>query len=240
MVISGALGFSIALHELGFSFELPSILSLWSTLEDGWHLFVSSAAISLYTNTNLVLVGLLAGNVQAGYFSIAEKIVRAISGLLGPAMQALFPHVNSVLVRSRQNALNMLGKLLRGVMTFTLFTSLFLLRFAHPIATLLFGANSAAGSVTVIKIISLLPFLIGVSNVLGIQTMLPLGFDRAFSRILLLSGLINISCGIPLIYYWGAKGASIALLLTETYVTFAMVIFLRRKNIRLLRLRNAE
>lgn len=236
ILVSGILGFAIALHDIDGAFVWPSISSLRRTLEDGWHLFVSSAAISLYTNTNLVLVGLLAGNSQAGYFSVAEKIVRAVSGLIAPAMQAFFPHVNSVLMLSRERALQMLAKLLRSVAVFTLLASAALLLFAHPIAILFLGKVSAEGSVEVIRWIALLPFLIGVSNVIGIQTMLPLGFDRPFSRILITSGLLNVVIGIPLIHFLGAKGASMSLLLTEAYVTLAMTFFLRRKNIHLFRL----
>ena len=236
ILVSGILGFAIALHDIDGAFVWPSISSLRRTLEDGWHLFVSSAAISLYTNTNLVLVGLLAGNTQAGYFSVAEKIVRAVSGLIAPAMQAFFPHVNSVLMLSRERALQMLAKLLRSVAVFTLLASAALLLFAHPLAILLLGKVSAEGSVEVIRWIALLPFLIGVSNVIGIQTMLPLGFDRPFSRILITSGILNVVLGIPLIHFLGAKGASMSLLLTEAYVTLAMAFFLQRKNIHLFRL----
>ncbi|GGH14931.1 flippase [Silvibacterium dinghuense] len=235
VLVAGALGFVIALHEIGGSFVLPAISSLRTTLRDGWHLFVSSAAISLYTNTNLVLVGLIAGNIQAGYFSVAEKIVRAMSGLISPAMQALFPHVNALLVQSHERALEMLTKLLRGVAGFTFLASTFLLLFARPLATLLFGKGTAEASIVVIRLIAFLPFLIGVSNVLGIQTMLPLGFDRPFSRILIISGLVNLAFGIPLIHFLGARGASISVLLTEAYVTLAMVLFLQRKNIHLFR-----
>lgn len=236
ILVSGILGFAIALQDIDGAFVWPSISSLRRTLEDGWHLFVSSAAISLYTNTNLVLVGLLAGNTQAGYFSVAEKIVRAVSGLIAPAMQAFFPHVNSVLMLSRERALQMLAKLLRSVAVFTLLASAALLLFAHPLAILLLGKVSAEGSVEVIRWIALLPFLIGVSNVIGIQTMLPLGFDRPFSRILITSGILNVVLGIPLIHFVGAKGASMSLLLTEAYVTLAMAFFLQRKNIHLFRL----
>lgn len=238
MLAAGTLGFVIALREIGgpFRFVRPSLSSLRTTLGDGWHLFVSSAAISLYTNTNLVMVGLFAGNTEAGYFSVAEKIVRAMSGLISPAMQAFFPHVNALLMQSRERALQTLAKLLRGVAGFTFLASAFLFLAASPLATLVFGKGAAAGSIVVIRWIAFLPFLIGVSNVLGIQTMLPLGFDRQFSRILIISGLINIGFGIPLIHFLGARGASISILLTETYVTLAMVFFLQRKNIRLFRL----
>lgn len=240
MLIAGVIGFVVALREIGRRFVWPSIPSLWITLCDGWHLFVSMAAVSLYTNTNLVLVGLLAGNVQAGYFSGAEKLVRAMTGLISPAMQAFFPHVNSLMSRSRTHALRMIAQILRWTAVSTFMVSALLLLLANPLAMLVFGSGAVAVSVQVIRWIAFLPFLIGVSNVLGIQTMIPFGFDRQFSRILLISGLLNIALGTPLIHFIGASGAGISVLVTEACVTLTMIGFLQRNDIRILSLVPAE
>jgi len=233
MLIAGVIGFVVAFREIDDKrFVMPSKLSLLDTLSDGWHLFISMASVSLYTNTNLVLVGLLAGNIQAGYFSAAEKLVKAMSGLISPAMQAFFPHVNSLMSRSRERALRAIASVLRWTAGCTFLASAFLMLFAGPIAALALGPDAVVGSLGVIRWIAFLPFLIGLSNVLGLQTMLPLGFDRQFSRILLASGLINIALGVPLIHFVGAAGAGISVLTTEACVTIAMVVFLQRNNIR--------
>lgn len=240
MLIAGVIGFVVALREIDRRFVMPSMSSLWITLIDGWHLFISMAAISLYTNTNLVLVGLLAGNVQAGYFSAADKLVKAMAGLISPAMQAFFPHVNSLMQHSRAHALRSIAQILRWTAAGTFVVSALLIFLAGPVATLVLGPGAAAGSIGVIRWIAFLPFLIGVSNVLGLQTMLPFGFDRQFSRILLASGILNIILGIPLIHFAGAEGAGISVLVTEACVTVTMVIFLQRNNIRVFSLEPAE
>lgn len=234
MVLAGVLGFGLAVRELGGRLTVSSKTDFLATLTDGWHLFLSTAAISLYTNTNLVLVGLLAGNVEAGYFSAAEKLVRATTGLISPATQAFFPHVNSLIVQSRDLALRAIGKILTWMAGATLSASVALLILARPLATLLFGTTAAFGCVPILRWIAFIPFLVGISNVLGIQTMLPLKLDRQFSRILLISGVVNLLLGIPLTHYLGAKGAAISVLTTETYVTLAMIFVLQSSGIHLL------
>jgi O-antigen/teichoic acid export membrane protein len=239
MMIAGTIGFAVALWEIDGRFVLPSKSSLWATFCDGWHLFVSTAAISLYTNTNLVRVGLLAGNVQAGYFSAAEKIVRAMTGLISPFMQAFFPYVNSLMSQSRESALRAISHILRWTAGGTFVVSVLLLLFANLITTLVFGSRATTDCVIVIRWISFLPFLIGVSNVLGLQTMLPFGFDRQFSRILLASGLLNIVLAIPFIHFVGASGAGISVLITEACVTLTMIVFLQCNDIHVLSLEPA-
>lgn len=234
MVLAGLLGFATAIRELGFRVTVSKPTQILATLSDGWHLFLSTAAISLYTNTNLVLVGLIAGNVEAGYFSAADKLVRAASGLISPATQAFFPHINVLIAQSRDLALRVIRKILTWMASATFLASTALLVLAHPIATLCFGATAALGCTPVVRWIAFVPFLVGISNVLGIQTMLPFKLDRQFSRILLASGAINLAFGIPMIHYLGARGAAASVLITEAFVTLTMMFVLNLKGIRVL------
>lgn len=238
-LISGILGTATALREIGLAFERPSWQELRATLSDGWHVFVATASISLYTNTNVFVVGLLAGNVQVGYFSAAEKLIRAMTGVAGPVTQAVYPRINSLAAASRDAALSLASKVLFWMSGTSLLMSLAMMFLANTVTAILFGAN-AAGTVPVIRWIAFLPFLIAISNVLGIQTMLTFGLDRQFSRILLISGIVNVAVAIPLVHSLGAMGAGIAVFLTETLVTVTMAVVLWRHDIRIPFLRSAE
>jgi polysaccharide transporter, PST family len=213
---------------------MPSLRELRRALVDGWHLFVSTAAVSLYTNTNVFLVGMLSGNVEAGYFSAAEKLIRAMQGLINPISQAIFPHVNTLVKESRELALRFTRRTLRLLAPMTFFPSVAVLILAAPVAHLLFG-HSGGGSVPVIRWIALLPFLIAISNVLGVQTMLTFGLDKQFSRILIAGGIFNVLLAVPLVKMFGAQGAGAAVLATESLVTISMAIALERHGISLFR-----
>jgi PST family polysaccharide transporter len=232
MIIAGIMGTYAALRTIGLKFERPSSESLRGTLGDGWHVFIATASISLYTNTNVFLVGLIAGNVQAGYFSAAEKLIRAMSGLIVPVTQAIYPRISTLAVHSKDAALALASKSLFWMATVSLSFSLTMFVLARPVATLFFGAV-AVGSVPIMRWIALLPFLIAISNVLGIQTMLSFGLDKQFSRILVVFGILNVAIGVPLIYWLGAQGAGAAVLFTEASVTMAMITVLKKHNIRL-------
>jgi polysaccharide transporter, PST family len=239
IVVGGILGLWFSLRDLRIEFVWPSWSELRATFEEGWHLFVSAAAISLYTNTNVFLVGFLAGNEQAGYFGAAEKMVRAMTGLVAPITQAIFPHISSLASRSVDAALSFISRSLAWMAGLTIVPSLMMLLLAREITLLCFG-TAAGGSVAVVRWIALLPFLIAISNILGVQTMVPFGLDRQFSRILIGSGLLNLVIAIPLIRLFGAQGAGAAVLTTETVVTVTMFFVLRNHGIQFLRSRNAE
>ena len=83
-------------------------------------------------------------------------------------------------------------------------------------------------------IISPLPFLIALSNIFGIQTMVAFQFEKLFSRILMASAAVNFIIGIPLIYQFSSVGLAITTVIVETFVTVTMYVALRKRGIRLI------
>ena len=229
-LVGGLIGLILAFRHFQLRIQWPPLTDLKDALTEGWHLFVSTAAVSMYTNTNVFLVGLLAGNVEAGYFSAADKLVRAMQGLIAPITQAVFPHVSYLAAESKQRALRFAQKTLFWMGGLTLAPCLFLLALAPWVALVCFG-HAGMPSVPIIRWIAFLPFIIAVSNVLGVQTMIPFGLDRPFSRILIGAGIFNVLLAWPLIAHFRAVGAGIAVLSTECLVTFTMLIVLQRHDI---------
>lgn len=220
VLISGIVGLWICVGWKKVRYRLPTLESIREQLEDGFHVFASTASITLYTNTNVFLVGLLAGNVQAGYFSTGEKVVRGAQGILSPVLQAIFPHVNTMATVSKQRAIVFLRWLLFWAGLLSLLPSLALLMFAHPIVIFAFGYK-ALGSVAVLRWMALLPFIITLSNVLGVQTLITFGMEKQISRIVISAGVINVALCAPAALRFGAPGAAACVAVVELGVTAA-------------------
>lgn len=232
-LLAGILGFAVAARANCSGGSRPKAADVALLLREGWHLFLSTAAVTLYTNTNVFLVGMLGGVAQAGYFSAAEKIIRAAQGMLIPLTQVLFPHVNTLVQQSREVAVRFIRKSLVTIALPTFAGSLAILLSAPLLARLAFGfANSTTNST--LRWIAFIPFLVAISNVLGIQTMVVFGYEKAFSRILILAGLFNVTLAWLLIQRMGAPGAGAAVLATEAFITLAMLLYLQRTGIHLL------
>lgn len=196
----------------------PGVEELRSALANGWHIFVTTAAISLYTNSNVFMLGLLTNPTAVGYFSAASKLVGAVQGLINPVSQAVFPHIVALALRSREAAISFAGRLLRvqGLATLGLSVLLFIL--ARPAVELLFGGQFTL-TATLAEWMAGLPFVIGLSNVLGIQVMFVFGMDGTVSRIALLCGIVNVLLVVILVRTFGVTGAAMSLLLVESLVT---------------------
>ncbi|EGT0626428.1 TPA: flippase [Citrobacter freundii] len=205
---------------------------------NGWHLFISSASVSLYTTSVTVILGFVAGPHAVGFFSSADKIRQAFQGLIVPVSQACFPRINAVLTQNRDKGIQLINLLLKLQSFCTLFMSVCLFFLSPYIIHLLYGEDYE-NSVTVLKLLAFCPFLVGVSNVLGIQTMLSLGYSKEFSRILLIAGCISLAAIYPLTKFMNEDGAAISVLLTESIVVVMMIYFIYIKK-KLLRKRDCN
>ena len=220
-------GLNLSSHLLSgeVAFIRPRLTEIRSSIKAGGPLFLSTASISLYTNSNVVLLGLLADSTAVGLFTAAQTVIRAGQGVFSPIAQALFPRMSHLFHSEPENAHLALRKCAVFQVALSAIFSVATFFLAPSIVKLLFGPIFAPAT-EVLEWLSPLLFLIGLSNVFGVQAMVPLGYNRAFTRILFLSGIINISLILPLSYCYGAPGAALSVLICELWVTSTMGFFI--------------
>ena len=88
-----------------------------------------------------------------------------------------------------------------------------------------------APAVPVLRVLALLLPAIALSNVLGIQWMLPLGLDRAFNGIILACGALNVGAALLVAPRFQHLGMAISVTACEWAVTVAMFVVLWRKHL---------
>ncbi len=233
-LLAGIIGLFLIMQRgwiFGICFNFPKIKQ---SLKDGWHVFLSTSAISLYTTSTTVILGFIAGPVAVGYFNAANTIRNAAQGLLNPIMQAIYPRINSLFDSEYKKALSLIKKSIRIVGGLAFIGSMMLFILAPYIISIGVGKGYEE-SVTVLRWMAFLPFVIILSNIFGVQTMLTHDYKKQFSRILILSGVFNLLIIFPLIIHYSETGAAISLLITESLVTLLMYLFLRSKRIYLIK-----
>lgn len=225
-VISGFAAL-VLVWKLGFIGPVKvSLRKMIEQLRDSWHLFLSSASVSLYTSTNQLLVGVLSGTQQLGYFAAADRIRMACTGLLMPLSSAVYPRVSATMASQPDAAFRLIRWTCAVQLTVTLSVAAVLLLKAEWIVSIVMGPGYEA-AIPMLRWLALLPAVVALSNTLGMQTMLPLGMNRQFSRILLGSGLLNILLLPLFIHFFGGVGAAMSALITESVVVAVMAWTLR-------------
>lgn len=229
-LVAGICSWAVLIKSFPEVLCLPTMKEIIGTLKDGWSIFASTVAINLYTASNVVFLGFLTNPVTVGYFSGAKKIIDNITQLISPISQAVYPHISKLVTLSPKEVKPFLEKVLLILGGGTFIGSVFIFIFADFIVKILLG-NGYEQSVLLLRIMAFLPFIIAMSNVFGIQIMLPFGMQSTFSRILICAAALNTCMVLPLIYFLQDIGVSISIVVTECFVTTVMYLAIKKQKI---------
>ena len=216
----------LAKSEFNLAFNWPTLKVVKYQLYEGWYIFSSSITISLYTISATFFLGLFTNNIIVGYFSAADKIIQAIKSLYQAVSQSIFPLIGNKIHDNKLAALALLNKItwIVGIGMFIISTLVFSL--ADDIINVFLGKQYYR-SVLLLKIMSFLPFIIALSNMFGVQTMLNLGLKKAFSRIVGFAAILGIILTMVVVPLFHELGTALVLLTVEIFVVIVMYIYLK-------------
>lgn len=217
-IIAGILGFQIALKDHGIKWTLPKLYIIKFHFKEGWHVFLSTAAISLYTTSNTFILGLFTNNVIVSYYAVAEKIVIAVIGLLNPISQAIYPHISKVVVESKERGIKLIKQVTKIMGILGIILSLILFLFADLIVNLIFGSQYHEATI-VLRIISFIPLVVSFSNVYGVLFLFGFGYPSKVSKVQIPVGISYLALLIPMTYFLKDIGTAFSFLIVETVIT---------------------
>ncbi|HEX5413934.1 MAG TPA: flippase [Terriglobia bacterium] len=229
-IAAGLVSVGVAFQTLKLRLTWPTWSGMLESFREGWVLFLSSSAIVLYTAGNAFILGLMASDEVVGYYTAGEKIIRAGVNLLGPLSQALFPRFSRLAEESKTRTL-MWGKRVLLAMGGT---GLLLSGITFVSAGLIVGVvlgPTYQPSVSVVRILALLPFLVATSSVLGVHLMIPFGREKAVLYLVLGAGCLNVILASALAPVWKADGMAVSVLLAECFVSAAEFAYLWRTKL---------
>lgn len=202
---------------------------LKSELKNNFDIFLSNLSISFYTIFTTILLGIFASNKEVAYFDGANKIIRILKNLYNPFAQAIFPYLSEKFETGKKIGLKIASKMLiySSIIMLIICATIFLM--ADIIILTLFGAEFEK-SVTILRVLALTPFFITISNNLGIQTMINLGYEKEFRNILFKGALFSGILSFVLIPLYQSIGSAVVIFLTELLIATLMIYF-KKKNI---------
>lgn len=227
-ILTGLLGLLVATKIAPITLVCPNKKQLKSIMVEGWHIFVSTVAINLYTSSNVFILGLLTNNVLVGYFSAADKIIRAVQGLLGPVSQAVYPHISALAAKSSESALLFIGRIIKLQGLGAFIVSILIILLAEPIVRTLLGEQYLA-SIPLLQWMSFLPFIIALSNIFGVQILFAFGYSKEVIRFQIPVALISLAVMVVVVYKFGLLGAVLNIVATEIVITAGFFVIARRR-----------
>lgn len=203
----------------------PDAVGMYIALRNGALLFSSRLLISLYTIATPLAVGYWAGVTQLAYFNLADKLRLMIQALLAPVSQALFPRMSWLFTHDKIVAYALLRKIAIGFVTVTVLAGIALWLAAQQLMLQLGGEGFVEGA-AVLRWLAFVPVFVALSNLMGVQIMLPQAMNKQFTVVLMIASIISVLSIYPMISLSGAVGAAQLVLAVECLVTVLMGFYL--------------
>ena len=226
----------VAMRRFGIVFTWPTGPELRTRFREDRTLFFSSVMITIYASSNVFILGLLSLPYNVGIYAAGTRLESMAETFVGLALnQAFFPIVAQAFGQGREQGINIVRNTFFPLFILMSLVSAGLWVVAPFFITVLYGAQFHE-AVTILRVVALLPLAIGMSNLLGIHTMLNLRMDRAFFTVTAVGSVVGLVLNVLLIRRFAHIGAAYALVITEVYITLAMYVYLRWKGIEVVKL----
>lgn len=215
--------------DFKIKFRIQPFNGIKEQLDKSKYMFLSELKISLFTNTNTLILGIFAGNQAVGFFSAAEKLARAIGNLQTPISNTIFPYLSKEMALDKINALQIIKKItLFGSLLFSLII-IICFCFAEQIIEIIYGKEMFE-SVLLFKILIFIPLLSFLDTMFGKQILLNLGKDVFYFRIIVLATILNFGINFILTYFYKETGTAITVISIQVFIVLGMWYFARKET----------
>lgn len=226
-LLSGVFTHYFAWKRYGLRMGFVLFRQIVTEMRDGMPIFLSSAAGKIIGSLGVTVLGVFQSSAVVGSYAAILKIPQMASLMFIPIGQALYPRVNEERIKSRRSAAGLVFKFSVPVLCFFAAGLLFAVFYRIQVVEILFGAEYLVCADSLIPLS--LWVLFGIANnFLGVQLLIPFGYQRLYSILMVVDSIVALILNVVLGYFLGAIGVAIAIALSEALLTGALLIALLR------------
>lgn len=196
-------------------------------LQSIWIFFAMSVATTIYTNLDVVMLGFFKTDADVGYYNTAVKVKNVLCALVTSLGTVLLPRMSCLVKEEKWDEFYKLAhKAIHFVMLLSFPLALFFTIFATE-SILTLSGEAFLPAVLPMHVITFTVIFIGLTNIMGIQILVPLGREREVLHSEIAGAVVNLIFNALLIPSFAATGAAVGTVLAETTVLVCQYYVLR-------------
>ena len=184
---------------------------------------VYSILTSMYTTFNVMYLGLVSTTTQVGYYFTALKIYTIILGLFSAFTGAVMPRMSSLLAQNNRSEFDRIINISFNILvTFCVPIVIVSILIAPQIIELLSGTGYK-GAILPMQIIMPLVLVVGVSQILVHQVLIPMRLDKIVLHASIIGCFTGLLFNVLFVEIYGSIGTAFVLVSSELLVTLYYV-----------------
>ncbi|PTR01584.1 O-antigen/teichoic acid export membrane protein [Mucilaginibacter yixingensis] len=188
----------------------------------------STLAISVYVLFDNVILGFMKDTTTVGIYSTAVRIVKIPLVFVGAISTIIIPQISKAYNEQQQEVLK---SLIQKSYTFICVVSIPMcvgLYISSEFLIYTFAGKQFIDSIMVLKLLCPIVFIIGLSNLFGIQLLTPAGKEKYLLKAVIIGMICSFALNLLLIPSLSFIGSCIANIVAEIAVTLSAYIYAKK------------
>ena len=190
--------------------------------------FSMACASTIYTHLDTVMLGFMRDSTEVGLYNAAVKIKTILVSVVTSLGTVLLPRASYFVQTGEKDKF---WRVSRKAMHFVIIVAfpmlIYCMLFAEN-AILFLSGDAFVQAVPAMIIIMPTLLMIGMTNVMGIQILVPLGREKAVLVSEICGAVVDLAINAALIPLYGAAGAAIGTVIAECVVAIVQITYLRK------------
>lgn len=189
--------------------------------------FAMSCATTIYTHLDTVMLGFVKTDVDVGYYNAAVKIKSILVSVVTSLSVVLLPRVSYYIENKKTDEFyRITRKVINFVMLIAVPLMIYFMIYAKE-GILLLSGEAYTGSIIPMQIIMPTLLFIGLTNVMGIQILVPMGREKQVLFSEIAGAVVNLVLNSVLIPRFASAGAAVGTLVAEAVVWVVQFVELK-------------
>lgn len=186
-------------------------------------LFAQNVTTSIYTNLDVVMLGIMKDDAIVGYYNAAVKIKVLLVTIVTSLGNVLLPRMSYYVKKGAHEAFEIV---MEKSLSLTFILSIFLcgfFTFTAPECIFLLAGKDFLPAISAMRIVMLSMIPIGLTGIIGVQILTPLNKENYVLYSVMIGAVSDFVLNLFLIPMYGAAGAAFATMIAEFLVLIAQL-----------------
>jgi len=214
------------------NFKIVTMKSMFMHFKANLLLFIPQIAISIYTLLDQPMIGWLSGSTdEVGFYLKAEQLVKMVLYVITTLGTIMMPRIANL---HHNKDTKKVKQYLNKVVDIVLYLSIpmmFGIAAIAPFFVNWFLTPDFASVAVIMMVISPIIVFISLTNVIGVQYLLPTDNIKYYIKSVTLGAFINFFCNFILISHFKANGAAIGTVIAEFSVFCYQFMVVKKMNV---------